>query len=89
MKKIIVALLLLLTACAPAQVTGHSWGVVAGSGSSIGHKGMLHAAKIMALSAVELYLDADLLARARAEFAKATRDNPYVSPLPEGARLPE
>ena len=77
------------TACYPSQATGHSWGVVAGSGSSIGHKGMLHAAKIMTLAAIELYRDPSHLVNIRKEFDQATKDQPYISPLPENARLPE
>ena len=85
----ITPLNMLQTACFPAQVTGHSWGVVAGSGSSIGHKGMLHAAKIMALAAIELYIDPSHLVKIREEFKQATKGQPYVSPLPENARLPD
>lgn len=46
----------------------HSWQAVAAGGMSIGHKGMVLAAKVLAASAVELISDADLRAAARAEF---------------------
>ena len=46
----------------------HSWQAVAAGGMSIGHKGMLLAAKVLAATARDLYTDADLVARARAEF---------------------
>ena len=46
---------MLTTACWTLASVGHSWGVVATSGMSIGHKGMMHAAKIMALTAMDLY----------------------------------
>jgi aminobenzoyl-glutamate utilization protein B len=49
---------------------------------SIGHKGMLHAARAMAITAARLMSEPDRLARARAEFAAATAGRPYVSPLP-------
>ena len=45
----------------------HSWQAVAAGGMSIGHKGMLLAAKLLALTAADLYQDADLLAAAAAE----------------------
>jgi aminobenzoyl-glutamate utilization protein B len=78
----------LSTACFATGVTGHSWGIVATSGMSIGHKGMLHAAKVMALAAMDLILEPAHLAKARQEFKEATRDHPYTSPLPEGVRAP-
>ena len=65
-----VPLSMLMTACWTTASVGHSWGVVATSGMSIGHKGMLHAAKIMALTAMDLYTDPQHIQRARAEFAR-------------------
>ncbi|MGB7404885.1 MAG: amidohydrolase [Pacificimonas sp.] len=48
----------------------HSWQAVAAGGMSIGHKGMQNAAKILALTAVELYQRPDLIAEAKAEFIR-------------------
>jgi aminobenzoyl-glutamate utilization protein B len=48
----------------------HSWQAVAAGGMSIGHKGMLNAAKTMALSLHDLFTQPALVARARAEFAE-------------------
>ena len=45
----------------------HSWQAVAAGGTSIGHKGMMVAAKTMALSAIDLYLQPDKLVKAEAE----------------------
>ena len=45
------------TACFAAGSPGHSWQNVAAIGSPIGHKGMMVAAKVMALSAVDLLQD--------------------------------
>lgn len=84
----ITPLSMLGTACFPTGAAGHSWGITAASGSSIGHKGMLHAAKIMALAAAECYIKPELLAKVRAEFAKATEAEPYKSPLPEHVMPP-
>ena len=47
---------------------GHSWQAVASSGSSIGAKGMIVAAKTMALTAIDLYTDPSIITKARAEF---------------------
>ena len=45
----------------------HSWQAVACSGQEIGSKGLMVAAKTMALTAIDLFSDADLRARAQAE----------------------
>ncbi len=65
-------------------VPAHSWGITATCGMSIGHKGMLHAAKTMALTAYELFEDPEKLTQARAEYTKATGGKPYKTPLPDG-----
>jgi len=46
----------------------HSWQAVAAGGTAIGAKGMMVAAKTMSLTAMDLFTDAELRARARAEF---------------------
>ncbi len=46
----------------------HSWQAVAAGGMSIGHKGMMLAAKVRAVTAQDLFIDAELIAAARAEF---------------------
>lgn len=73
------------TCCWPVGTPPHSWQTTASSGSSIGAKGMLLSAKAMGLAALDLMTQPDLLAAARAEFAKATAGKPYVSPVPDGA----
>ncbi len=80
---------MLSTTCFATGAPGHSWGVVATGRTTIGHKGMMHAAKIMALAAVDLYTDPVHLQKARAEFAQATRGKPYRSPLPPELTRPE
>ncbi len=77
------------TTCHPAGVTGHSWGITATGGMSIGHKGMLQAAKVMAVTAAELALDPSLIEKAKADFKEATGGEPYTAPLPEGAAPPK
>ncbi len=73
---------MLTTACWTTASVGHSWGIVATSGMSIGHKGMLHAAKVMALSAMDLYTNPEHIQRARDEFNKEVAAHPYVNPIP-------
>ena len=85
----ITPLSMLHTACGATGAAGHSWGTVATSGMSIGHKGMMHAAKIMALTAIDLYRDPQHLQQARQEFETATKDKPYTSPLPADLQPPQ
>ena len=46
----------------------HSWQAVACSGKEVGAKGMMVAAKTMALTAIDLFTNVDLLRKAQAEF---------------------
>jgi aminobenzoyl-glutamate utilization protein B len=71
------------TTCWAFGVPGHSWANTATGGVSIGHKGMIHAAKGMALTAAKYILDPALIKEAREEFEEATKDRPYKSPIPE------
>ncbi|MCP4539716.1 MAG: amidohydrolase [Chloroflexi bacterium] len=73
------------TCCGVLGAPGHSWQAVAVSGSSIGMKGMMVAAKALALATLDLQTKPDLLAAARKEFEKSTADDKYKSPLPEGS----
>jgi aminobenzoyl-glutamate utilization protein B len=75
--------------CWTLGVPGHSWAITATGAMSIGHKGMLHAAKAMAITAAELFADPDLLARAQDEFRQSTAGYEYRAPIPEGARPPQ
>jgi len=74
-----------ITTCCQALGTPvHSWQNTASVGSSIGFKGMMLAAKALALAALDLETKPDILKVARDEFEKKTRGKKYVSPLPEG-----
>ncbi len=77
---------MLVTTCFPTGSPGHSWANVATGGMSIGHKGMMHAAKTMAVAAVDLYTDAAKLAEVRAEFEKNSK--PYECPMPDDMQPP-
>jgi aminobenzoyl-glutamate utilization protein B len=73
------------TTCWPLGTPGHSWQTVVSSGSSIGAKGMLFAAKTMALAGWDLLTQPDLLAKAQSEFEAAKKGKDYITPLPEDA----
>ncbi len=79
---------MLMTSCWTTASAAHSWGIVATGGMSIGHKGMLHAAKIMALSAMDLYSEPVHLEKIRSEFEREISLHPYVNPLPAHIEAP-
>jgi aminobenzoyl-glutamate utilization protein B len=69
---------------APREVPWHAWTVVAAGGMSIGHKGMLHAAKTLSATTVDLMKDTATREAVRAEFAKKTDGFTYKAYIPEG-----
>jgi len=62
----------------------HAWPVVATGAHSIGHKGMVYAAKAMAMTAVDLFLDAKIRDAIRAEFTEKTTGFVYKPWIPAG-----
>jgi aminobenzoyl-glutamate utilization protein B len=67
---------------------GHSWQYAACSGMSIGHKGMLVAAKVLGLSALRFLQQPELIEPAKQGLKQDTKGQSYVSPLPEGQEPP-
>ena len=73
----------------PSGSPGHSWQNVSCGKTSIAHKGLLYAAKVLAGAAADLMENADLLAEAREEFEIAAADgydcpiSPDLIPLPQ------
>ena len=62
----------------------HSSHEVAVGKSSMAHKGMLQAARILAATAIDALDDPDLIARAKAEKERRTGGQPYICPIPAG-----
>jgi len=60
--------------CFPLGIPNHSWQIVAISGSSIGFKGMIFAAKVLALTATSLLLKPEILKAAHEEFNQVTKE---------------
>ncbi len=67
---------------------GHSWQIVACTGTSIGEKGMMVAAKALAGAAVDLYASAPLVAQAQADFKTVREPLVYVPLIPPGQKAP-
>lgn len=66
--------------------SAHSWQAVACNGTDIGAKGMMVAAKTMALTAIDLFTDVALITKAKEEFKQSRGDYPYKALL--GDRKP-
>lgn len=69
---------------APKGTPWHSWAVVASSGMSIGHKGMLYASKALAMTMVDLLENPELVKEVKAEFKERKGDYEYKGMIPPG-----
>tara|TARA_B100000035_G_C21033702_1_gene569756 strand:+ start:201 stop:1619 length:1419 start_codon:yes stop_codon:yes gene_type:complete len=69
---------------APKDVPWHSWAVVACTGMSIGHKGMLFAAKSLSMTMVDLFENPQLVKEIKAEFKNRKGDKVYKAMIPDG-----
>jgi len=66
----------------------HTWQLTAQGKSPAAHKGMVHAAKIMAATGRDLFEDPSLLAQAQAEHRTMLEAEPYVCPMPDEVQPP-
>ena len=78
-----------MTACYNLAAPGHSWQITACSGMSIGHKGMLYGAKVLAAAASKFYEDHTLVEKAKAEFAEEMHGRTYKCPIPKEVPIPQ
>jgi aminobenzoyl-glutamate utilization protein B len=68
-------------ACTALGTGPHTWQFAAQAASSIGHKGMLAAGRVLALACVEAFLDPGIAERARAELVEKN-GGAYACPIP-------
>ena len=73
---------------AAAEVPWHSWATTACHGTDAGVKGAVVAAKVLALTGVDLLTDAELLQEAKAFFEEKTAGRLYQSPIPQDQAAP-
>ena len=78
----------IMTTCYAFGTPGHSWQLVAQSGMSIGHKGMLYAGKVIATTALEFMKSPSLLQKAQDEFRSRLDETPFTPLIPEGVKPP-
>ena len=65
----------------PKGIGVHTWMATASHGSSIGIKSAVGAAKVLALTGVDILVDTDFLAQVRKDFEKRTEGFEYKSPI--------
>lgn len=75
-------------ATTPANVPWHSWCVAASHGTPAAVKGGSVATKVIALTAFDLFTEADLREQAQATFDELTNGEPYQSPIPDDQEPP-
>jgi len=73
----------------PIGVGLHTWPVTACGGMTIGDKGSIYSAIVMAGVGYDLMTDPDLRKAARADFERRKAGRPYVSPLAESRLRPD
>jgi aminobenzoyl-glutamate utilization protein B len=73
---------------AAAGIPWHSWAASASHGTEGSVKGAETAAKVLALTGVDLLMNPDLVREARAFFDEKMDGKPYVSPVPADQKPP-
>ncbi|MDC0227472.1 M20 family metallopeptidase [Alphaproteobacteria bacterium] len=66
----------------------HTWQTVAQGKAPAAHKGMIHAAKIMAATASSLIKNPEKLNKAKKAHKSQIKENPYICPIPNGVMPP-
>ena len=69
-------------------VVPHTWQAAACAGMSIGQKGMLVAARSLAVTGADLFASPQLIAAAKDDFARKMAGKTYKSEIPAGQKPP-
>ncbi len=75
-------------ASAPIGSPWHSWTVTSCSASTVGFKAMNTGAKVLAASVIDVFMDKNIVKKAREEFEENTKNFIYKSAVPEGQEPP-
>lgn len=73
----------IITATWAPDSGGHSWQIVAQGKSSIAHKGLLYAGKVMASAAINMFEHPEIIQEAKKEFEIRMESETYI-PIPNG-----
>ena len=76
------------TTCMIAETPGHSWQDVACIASTVGQKGIIYGAKVLAVSAIDLFQNPKAIAAARADWQNRMKDRKYTTLIPKGQKPP-
>lgn len=78
-----------ITACAALGTAPHSWQMTSQGKSSLAHKGMLLAGKVLATTAIDALLNPEIIKNAKADLIKVLDGETYSCPIhPEVKPLP-
>jgi aminobenzoyl-glutamate utilization protein B len=69
-------------------VVAHTWQAAASAGMSIGQKGMIVAAKALAVTGADLFADRQLVLDAKSDFQHQLKGRAYASAIPAGSTPP-
>jgi aminobenzoyl-glutamate utilization protein B len=72
-----------VTACYALGTPEHSWQLVSQDRTSIGHKGMILAAKVLALSAIDALESPEIIEKAKEELAERLGGHEYRCAIPD------
>jgi aminobenzoyl-glutamate utilization protein B len=72
----------IVTACYALGTAEHSWQLVSQTRSSLGHKGLILAAKVIAGACVDILEQPELAEKAKAELEQRLEGKPYQSAIP-------
>lgn len=69
-----------------AKTPGHSWQFTACNKTSIAHKGVATAGKVMAAAVIDLMESPEIIVKAKEEFESRLEGGKYVCPIPAGIK---
>lgn len=73
-------------ACNAFGTPGHSWQVVAQGATSLAHKGMLVAGKVMARTVLDVLLNPEIIKKAKEELREILDGATYICPIPSDVK---
>lgn len=74
----------IMTSCFALGTPGHSWQTVAQGTSDYAHKGMLTAGKVLAMTAIDIFNNPEIVEVAKKELVKKLDGEQYKCPIPKG-----
>lgn len=72
----------IFTACYALGTPAHSWQMVAQGATSLAHKGMLTAGKVIAMTALDALMNPEIIDKAKKELKEKLDGEAYVCPIP-------